>query len=167
MSFLPSALNPYAPSTSSSPSGPTPPAAPPAYKPATLSYFTIFAPALRPTRAGSEDAAADAAQILFYTSRERAVSQDRMLRQIGIAKSLVEFGAMVADANYLHAAERKPSRTLETAPFRPRSWNVHSSKRRLVLLEVHKAPGSTPASICPAPRASPPPAPPPRTYRPR
>ncbi|KAN0063062.1 hypothetical protein ACQY0O_004225 [Thecaphora frezii] len=138
MSFLPSALNLYAPSTSSSPSGPTPPAAPPAYKPATLCYFTIFAPALRPTRAGSEDAAAEAAQILFYTSRERAVSQDRMLRQIGIAKGLVEFGAMVADANYRHAAERKPSRTLEMAPFRPRSWNVHSSKRRLVLLEVQQ-----------------------------
>ncbi|EPQ26370.1 uncharacterized protein PFL1_06018 [Pseudozyma flocculosa PF-1] len=148
MSFLPAVLNPYAPSPTSNaaaadasdpsstvPAQPPPPPPPPAYKPASLTYFTIFAPALRPKGAGSEDAAADAAQILFYTSRERAVTQERMLRQIGIAKGLVEFGNMVTDSSHSNSADG--ARRRDSAPLtRPRCWNVHSSKRRLVLLEV-------------------------------
>jgi len=42
----------------------------------------------------NEDAE-EQAHILFYTSKERAVSRDRMLRQIGLAKALVNFAEYV------------------------------------------------------------------------
>ena len=61
--------------------------------PPNLSYLTIYNPTLRPslqTSADDEDAE-EQAQILFYTSKERAVSRDRMLRQVGLAKALVNF----------------------------------------------------------------------------
>ena len=38
-----------------------------------------------------DEDAEEQAQILFYTARERAVSRDRMLRQVGLAKALVNF----------------------------------------------------------------------------
>ena len=61
--------------------------------PASLLYLTIYNPALKrigPTPDSDEDAE-EQAQILFYTSRERAVSRDRMLRHVGLAKALVNF----------------------------------------------------------------------------
>ena len=60
--------------------------------PPNLLYLTIYNPTLRPTIPvdGDEDAE-EQAHILFYTSKERAVSRDRMLRQIGLAKALVNF----------------------------------------------------------------------------
>ena len=61
--------------------------------PATLLYLTIYNPSLQPTGPIPEDDedAEEQAHILFYTSRERAVSRDRMLRQVGLAKALVNF----------------------------------------------------------------------------
>lgn len=58
-----------------------------------LLYFTIYNPTLRPTGPISpeDEDAEEQAHILFYTSKERAVSRDRMLRQIGLAKALVNF----------------------------------------------------------------------------
>ena len=61
--------------------------------PASLLYLAIYNPALKrigPTPDGDEDAE-EQAQILFYTSKERDVSRDRMLRQVGLAKALVNF----------------------------------------------------------------------------
>jgi len=61
--------------------------------PPTLLYLTIFNPTLPPTGLpfeGDEDAE-EQAHILFYTSRERAVSRDRMLRQVGLAKAVINF----------------------------------------------------------------------------
>ena len=61
--------------------------------PALLLYLAVYNPTLKPTGPipdGNEDAE-EQAQILFYTSRERVVSQDRMLRQVGLAKVLVNF----------------------------------------------------------------------------
>jgi len=61
--------------------------------PASLLYLTVYNPTLKPTGPipdGDEDAE-EQAQILFYTSKERAVSRDRMLRQVGLAKALVNF----------------------------------------------------------------------------
>ena len=61
--------------------------------PPTLSYLTIYNPTLQPNRTiddDDEDAEAQA-HILFYTSKEKAVSRDRMLRQVGLAKALVSF----------------------------------------------------------------------------
>ena len=58
-----------------------------------LLYLAIYNPTLRPTEPVDDDNedAEEQAHILFYTSRERAVSRDRMLRQIGLAKALVNF----------------------------------------------------------------------------
>jgi hypothetical protein len=90
---------------------PAPPAPP---LPASLSHFVLFSPTLRspPPAPGSEvdnpdhpndadpeernhDLEADlreAAQILFYTSRQAGgVSRDKMLRQVGLAKGLMGF----------------------------------------------------------------------------
>lgn len=56
-------------------------------------YLAVYNPALSasgPTLGDDEDAE-EQAQILFYTGRERAVSRDRILRQVGLAKALVNF----------------------------------------------------------------------------
>jgi hypothetical protein len=61
--------------------------------PPCLLYLTIYNPTLRPTGfvSSHDDDAVEQAHILFYTSKERAVSRDRMLRQVGLAKALVNF----------------------------------------------------------------------------
>ena len=61
--------------------------------PASLLYLTVYNPALKPTGPIPDDDedAEEQAQILFYTAKERAVSRDRMLRQVGLAKALVNF----------------------------------------------------------------------------
>ncbi|GAC98172.1 hypothetical protein PHSY_005761 [Pseudozyma hubeiensis SY62] len=146
MSFLPSfsslGASTASPSTSSSHA---------TFKPASLSYFTIFCPALKPAKrrsgdlpnegssqsaataqeeAEDEDAretAREAAQILFYTSRARAALKDRMLRQIGVAKGMIEFCKMVSNPSLGDGSD---------TPSKGRSWNVHSSKRRMVLIEA-------------------------------
>jgi len=58
-----------------------------------LLYLTIYNPTLRPSEKVSKDDedAEEQVQILFYTSRERAASRDNMLRQVGLAKALVNF----------------------------------------------------------------------------
>jgi hypothetical protein len=58
-----------------------------------LLYLTIYNPTLRPSEKVSDDDedAEEQAQILFYTSRERAASRDNMLRQVGLAMALVNF----------------------------------------------------------------------------
>ncbi|KAJ7625555.1 hypothetical protein FB45DRAFT_1060234 [Roridomyces roridus] len=60
---------------------------------ANLSYLTIYNPTLRPSGdvATDDEDAEEQAHILFYTSKERAVSRDRMLRQVGLAKALISF----------------------------------------------------------------------------
>lgn len=62
-----------------------------------LLYLTIYNPTLRPSEpiVGDEDDAREQAHILFYTSKDRAVSRDRMLRQVGLAKALVNFSESV------------------------------------------------------------------------
>ncbi|OBZ73855.1 Vacuolar fusion protein CCZ1 [Grifola frondosa] len=82
-----------------------------------LLYLTIYNTALRPDPQVTSDDDEDAeeqAQILFYTARERAVSRDRMLRQVGLAKALVNFSEMF-----------NPEEPCE---------NVHSQSRRMVML---------------------------------
>ena len=61
--------------------------------PASLLYLTVYNPTLKPTGPVPDDDedAEEQAQILFYTARDRAVSRDRMLRQVGLAKALVNF----------------------------------------------------------------------------
>lgn len=66
--------------------------------PPTLLYLTIYNPTLKPNSPVSDDDedAEEQAHILFYTSRERAVSRDKMLRQVGLAKALVNFSEYAA-----------------------------------------------------------------------
>lgn len=61
--------------------------------PPALLYLTIYNPTLLPTGPVDKDDedAEEQAHILFYTARERAVSRDKMLRQVGLAKALVNF----------------------------------------------------------------------------
>lgn len=61
--------------------------------PPNLLYLTIYNPTLRPNDPIPDDDedAEEQAHILFYTSKERAVSRDRMLRQVGLAKALISF----------------------------------------------------------------------------
>ncbi|KJA28021.1 hypothetical protein HYPSUDRAFT_34294 [Hypholoma sublateritium FD-334 SS-4] len=84
--------------------------------PPSLLYLTIYNPTLQPSGPIDDDNedAEEQAHILFYTSKERAVSRDRMLRQIGLAKALINF-AEVFD----------PDSTCD---------NVHSQSRRMVML---------------------------------
>ena len=58
-----------------------------------LLYLTIYNPTLHPDAIVSPDDedAEEQAHILFYTARERAVSRDKILRQVGLAKALVNF----------------------------------------------------------------------------
>jgi hypothetical protein len=66
--------------------------------PPALVYLTIYNPTLKPEGpvAPNDEDAEEQAHILFYTARERAVSRDRMLRQIGLAKALVNFSSYVS-----------------------------------------------------------------------
>ena len=68
--------------------------------PPNLLYLTIYNPTLQPTVIvdGDNEDAEEQAHILFYTSKERAVSRDRMLRQIGLAKAIVNFAECVSDS---------------------------------------------------------------------
>lgn len=60
-----------------------------------LLYLAIYNPTLRPAEPVEDDEdAEEQAHILFYTSKDRAASRDRMLRQVGLAKALVSFSAM-------------------------------------------------------------------------
>ncbi len=66
--------------------------------PPNLLYLTIYNPTLTPsdpTAVDDDEDAEEQAHILFYTSKERAVSRDRMLRQIGLAKALINFSECV------------------------------------------------------------------------
>ncbi|WVF71198.1 hypothetical protein IAT40_005998 [Kwoniella sp. CBS 6097] len=64
-----------------------------------------------------QDDLREAAQILFYTSREAGgVSRDKMLRQVGLAKGLMGFADMLV----------KDGKT-------PRYWSIHGHRSRLLL----------------------------------
>ncbi|KAG2145131.1 hypothetical protein DEU56DRAFT_732147 [Suillus clintonianus] len=81
-----------------------------------LLYLTIYNPTLRPNEEVSKDDedAEEQAQILFYTSQERAASRDKMLRQVGLAKALVNFSEIFHPTDSCH--------------------NVHSQSRRMIML---------------------------------
>lgn len=70
--------------------------------PATLLYFVVYNPTLKPTHkhVGSDaddddEDAEEQAQVLFYTAKDHAVSKDRVLRQVGLSKALVNFSKLV------------------------------------------------------------------------
>ena len=66
--------------------------------PPELLYLVIYNTTLKPLDKNPEDDDEDAEEqshILFYTSKERAVSRGKMLRQVGLAKALVNFSTLV------------------------------------------------------------------------
>ena len=75
--------------------------------PPNLLYLTIYNPTLQPPAncAPDDEDATEQAHILFYTSRERAVSRDKMLRRVGLAKALVNF-AECAHVSYIWVNSR-------------------------------------------------------------
>ncbi|KAJ8489172.1 hypothetical protein ONZ51_g3067 [Trametes cubensis] len=85
--------------------------------PPSLLYFTIYNPTLKPATLHpdpDDEDAEEIAHILFHTAREHAVSRDRILRQVGLAKALVNFSEMFNAG----------------VPCE----NVHSQARRMVML---------------------------------
>ena len=63
-----------------------------------LLYLTIYNPTLRPnsTVPPDDEDAEEQAHIIFYTGRDRAVSRDRILREVGLAKALINFARYVS-----------------------------------------------------------------------
>jgi hypothetical protein len=107
-----------------------------------LLYLTIYNPTLCPSEEVSKDDedAEEQAQILFYTSQERATSRDKMLRQVGLAKALVNFSEIFHPTDSCH--------------------NVHSQSRRMIMLNpepdfwIHAAVelARTPRTLLPKPK---------------
>ncbi|EEB90537.1 hypothetical protein MPER_11241 [Moniliophthora perniciosa FA553] len=94
--------------------------------PPNLSYLTIYNPTLSPTGPVSKDDedAEEQAQILFYTSKERAVSRDTMLRQIGLAKALTNFSEMFSGGESCDSIHSQTRRMVMSCP-EPDFW-IHA-----------------------------------------
>ncbi|KAI0246709.1 hypothetical protein BJV78DRAFT_1348660 [Lactifluus subvellereus] len=106
--------------------------------PPALLYLTIYNPSLRlsdPVPDDDEDAE-EQAHILFYTSRERAVSRDRMLRQVGLAKALINFSEMFVPEDACDNVHSQSRRMLMVSP-EPGFW-IHAC------IEVAKTPRPPP-----------------------
>ena len=63
--------------------------------PPALLYLVIYNPSLKPPPEASKDDedAEEHAHVLFYTANNHAVSKDRVLRQVGLAKALTNFAS--------------------------------------------------------------------------
>ncbi|KAI0084470.1 hypothetical protein BDY19DRAFT_971284 [Irpex rosettiformis] len=96
-------------------------------EPPCLSYLTIYNPILKPADpdvAKDDEDAEEQAQILFYTGKERAVSRDRILRQVGLAKALVNFAGMFNGADVCKNTHSQSRRMLMVSP-EPNFW-IHA-----------------------------------------
>ncbi|CCM00358.1 uncharacterized protein FIBRA_02388 [Fibroporia radiculosa] len=94
--------------------------------PAGLLYLAIYNPTLHSavqTNHDDEDAE-EQAQILFYTARERAVSRDRMLRQIGLAKALTNFAELLQSNDSCENVHAQSRRMIMVSP-EPDYW-IHA-----------------------------------------
>ncbi|KAI0705155.1 hypothetical protein BC835DRAFT_1314582 [Cytidiella melzeri] len=95
--------------------------------PPSLLYLTIYNPTLKPASSVSSDVDEDAeeqAHILFYTSRERAVSRDKILRQVGLSKALVNFASMFNAADICESTHSQSRRMIMVSP-EPAFW-IHA-----------------------------------------
>ncbi|KAG6908786.1 hypothetical protein DXG01_003315 [Tephrocybe rancida] len=106
--------------------------------PPNLLYLTIYNPTLRPLGpvADDDEDAEEQAHILFYTSKERAVSRDRMLRQVGLAKALVNFSDMFNGLDTCNNVHSQSKRLIMVSP-EPDFW-IHAG------VEVAKMPRTPP-----------------------
>ncbi|KAK7024995.1 hypothetical protein R3P38DRAFT_2952176 [Favolaschia claudopus] len=96
--------------------------------PPNLLYLTIYNPTLKP----NDEDAEEQAHILFYTSKERAVSRDRMLRQVGLAKALISFSDMFNAEDPCNNVHSQAKRMIMVSP-EPDFW-IHAG------IEVAKTP---------------------------
>ncbi|KAJ7117611.1 hypothetical protein C8R44DRAFT_791120 [Mycena epipterygia] len=94
--------------------------------PPNLLYLTIYNPTLRPSGpvAPDDEDAEEQAHILFYTSKERAVSRDRMLRQVGLAKALISFSDMFNAEDPCNNVHSQTKRMIMVSP-EPNFW-IHA-----------------------------------------
>ncbi|KAJ7906037.1 hypothetical protein B0H13DRAFT_2021931 [Mycena leptocephala] len=99
-----------------------------------LLYLTIYNPTLQPSGpvAPDDEDAEEQAHILFYTSKERAVSRDRMLRQVGLAKALISFSDMFNAEDPCNNVHSQTKRMIMVSP-EPDFW-IHAG------IEVAKTP---------------------------
>lgn len=106
-----------------------------------LLYLAIYNPTLRNTSpvADDDEDAEEQAQILFYTARERAVSRDKILRQVGLAKALVNFTGMFSSADVCENTHSQTRRMIMVSP-EPDFW-IHAC------LELAKSPRPPPAKV--------------------
>lgn len=88
------------------------------YSPAHVHYVILFSPKLG-TEHSPEDTARLTEQILVYTSRESAVPQAQMVRQVALANALIAFGT-----------------EMHSSSSHTRKLAAGSRMRRLLLLEV-------------------------------
>ncbi|KAF8498519.1 hypothetical protein F5888DRAFT_1794065 [Russula emetica] len=107
--------------------------------PPALLYLTIYNPTLKPSGliADDDEDAEEQAHILFYTSRERAVSRDKMLRQVGLAKALVNFSEMFVPEDTCDNVHSQSRRMLMVSP-EPGFW-IHAC---IELAKTPRAPAS-------------------------
>ena len=61
--------------------------------PPSLLYLVVYNPTLIPAKQPEDDDedAEEQAHVLFYTANDHAVSRDKVLRQVGLAKALANF----------------------------------------------------------------------------
>ncbi|KIY71863.1 hypothetical protein CYLTODRAFT_440956 [Cylindrobasidium torrendii FP15055 ss-10] len=94
--------------------------------PPSLLYLTIYNPTLQlssPPPPDDEDAE-EAAHILFYTAKETAVSRDKMLRQVGLAKALINFSNIFTVDDTCNNVHSHARRMLMVSP-EPNFW-IHA-----------------------------------------
>ncbi|PPQ64779.1 hypothetical protein CVT24_007865 [Panaeolus cyanescens] len=94
--------------------------------PPSLSYLTIYNPTLRvqTNQDNDDEDAEEQAHILFYTGKERAVSRDRMLRQVGLAKALISFSGLFNEDEPCSSVHSQSKRLVMVSP-EPGFW-IHA-----------------------------------------
>lgn len=91
-----------------------------------LLYLTIYNPTLQPLGeiTGDREDAEEQAHILFYTARERAVSRDKILRQVGLAKALINFSGLFDSSAVCENVHSQSRRMIMVSP-EPNFW-IHA-----------------------------------------
>jgi hypothetical protein len=105
--------------------------------PPNLLYLAIYNLTLRPPpwSPPDDEDAEEQAHILFYTSKERAASRNKMLRQVGLAKALVNFSEC-GYSDRLKCLSRTDSELDTFRLFNSHQAfdNAHSQTKRLVTI---------------------------------
>ncbi|KAH9852031.1 hypothetical protein C2E23DRAFT_868869 [Lenzites betulinus] len=113
--------------------------------PPSLLYLTIYNPTLKPPQRQlldpEDEDAEELAHILFHTAREHAVSRDKILRQVGLAKALVNFSEMFNAGVPCENVHSQARRMIMLSP-EPNFW-IHAC------YEVAKTPRPSPSPTKP------------------